>query len=142
MRDYPSHIANEFTEVFEFALDGTTFDMRSYLRLRDDFYQLIRSNLACEKENEVEAAERFEREPELDDDKLLCFAAANAEYYSRILELDPPQWCDNVPILTQEEQPCFPFPLLVDDLASLIEHTPPELRARGFIYGEHNFTIY
>lgn len=142
MYTYPAHIAQEFADIFEWSIGDDGFlNMRSYCHYRDDFYQLARSNILNGNENAVELTARFERAPYLDDPNEMSFAAGNAEYYCRILGLNTPLWCQDIPPVEYEQQPYFAFPRIIGELNDAIENTPPELLERGFIYDEHNFAI-
>lgn len=143
MQSYPEHIVNEFAEIFEKAsLPSGELDMSAYCQYRDDFYQVVRSNIAHDVEQQDEIELRFQRPPVLNSPILFSFAAGNAEYYADILGIDVPEWCSVAPPLSEDEIPYFPFPRIISDPDAIIENTPIELYNRGFAYDKHNFVIY
>ena len=120
MRQHPEYIADEFAEVFEYAVTKNGFDVKAYLRYRDDFFQFVKGDLEAGEETVSETASRFERAPELIDSTLMSFAAGNAEYYSRILGIPAPAWCGDIPPLDEDLIPFFPFPMLIESVALFV----------------------
>lgn len=139
-----SIIPSDFASVYERSFDDECFNTRRYLRHRDNFFAFARDSLHLNKTTPEDIFAKFERKPKLKNDIVLCYAAGCAEYYCRILGFNKvPEWCKEVPVLPQELIPVFPLPIILsDDLQRVIDATPKELLKRGFIYEEHNFTIY
>lgn len=142
MSTYSKYIVEEFAQIFEYAMTDDELDMQSYIRYRDDFYQLTRSRIARSEENIHDIELCFARIPDISNHEILVFAAGNAEYYTRILNIPPPAWCYQVPAFDDMQVPLFAFPRIISDLDIAIQNTPDELYKRGFIYDEHNFEIY
>lgn len=141
MIQYSEYFADDFAQIFELSIIDDEIDIEMYLHYRDDFYQLIRNNLKHHIETQDEIQARFERMPEIENDIILAYAASTAEYYTRILNLSTPQWCNEVSPIDEAHTPFFPMPRIIDDLNYTIANTPEEFLRRGFIYDEHNLYI-
>lgn len=130
-------IPRSFASIYEQA-EQLNYDMNRYCILRDNFYQNNRSLYQSKQISKTELEYKFSDEPKLKNETFKRYACANAKYYSRLFNINPPEWASQ---FDNQKINLLPIRTYARQVKEDYLNTPVELRELGFIDHYKNFIV-